>query len=130
MKKLSMLFLTAVICTVAVNAQDTMATMTHKPMGKHKMHQMDGMKKDCVMMKDNKMMVTKGGNTMAMDQDMTLTNGTVVSTDGSVKMSDGKTKQLKNGDALYMNGKMMTGMKGMHKKGMKMKATTKESMPM
>lgn len=128
MKKLSMLLFAGIVCTCAVNAQDTASAMSHKPMGQHKMHHMDGMKKDCVMMKDSKMMVMKGGKTMAMDQDMTLTNGTVVSTDGTVKMSDGKTKQLKNGDCVYMNGKMMTGMNGMHKKGMK--KASKDSMPM
>ena len=130
MKKLSMLFLTAIICTSAVIAQDTTPTMAHKPMGKHKMGHMNGMKEDCVMMKDSKMMVMKGGKTMAMDQDMTLTNGSVVSTDGMVKMNDGKSKQLKNGDCVYMSGKMMTGMKGMHKKGMKSKTAVKETMPM
>lgn len=130
MKKLSMLFLTAIICTSAVIAQDTTPTMAHKPMGKHKMGHMNGMKEDCVMMKDSKMMVMKGGKTMAMDQDMTLTNGSVVSTNGMVVMSDGKSKQLKNGDCVYMSGKMMTGMKGMHKKGMKSKTAVKETMPM
>ena len=96
-----------------------------------KMESKDMKDKDgSVMMKDSKMMVMKGGETMAMDQDMTLTNGSVVSTDGMVKMSDGKSKQLKNGDCVYMSGKMMTGMKGMHKKGMKSKKAAKETMPM
>ena len=129
MKKLSMLLLAAFICTSVVHAQDTAAAMAHKPMGHHKKHHMGEMKKDCVMMKEDKMMVMKGGKTMAMDQDMTLANGTVVSTGGSVKMSDGKTKQLKNGDCIYMNGKMMSGMNGMHKK-MGMKKAAKDSMPM
>lgn len=40
--------------------------------------------------------------------------------DGSVKMKGGTTKQLKNGDCVYMDGKMMTGI---HKK-------TKSKMPM
>jgi hypothetical protein len=42
---------------------------------------------------------------------MTMSNGAVVMTDGSVKMKDGSTKQLKNGDCVYMDGKMKTGMK-------------------
>jgi 2-keto-4-pentenoate hydratase/2-oxohepta-3-ene-1,7-dioic acid hydratase in catechol pathway len=57
-------------------------------------------------MKDGKMMVMKGGNTMDMSQDMTLTNGTTVATDGTVKMKNGKTMKMKDGDAMYMNGKM------------------------
>lgn len=74
--------------------------------------------KDCVMMKDGKMMVEKGGKTMAMDKTMTMSNGTMVMPDGSVKMKDGTTKMLKDGDCVYMNGKM-TSMKmhtAMHKK--------------
>ena len=117
-----MFLLAAVVCTSAAMAQDTTA------MAPTKMHHM-GMKKDCVMMKDGKMMTMKGGKTMAMDQDMTMTNGTTVSTDGTVKMSDGSTKQLKDGDCVYMDGKMMSGMNGM-KKGMKMKKAAKDSMPM
>jgi hypothetical protein len=74
--------------------------------------------KDCVMMKDGKMMVEKGGKTMEMDKSMTMSNGSVVMPDGSVKMKDGTTKMLKDGDCVYMNGKM-TSMKmhtAMHKK--------------
>lgn len=62
--------------------------------------------KDCVMMKDGKMMVMKNGATMAMDKDMTMSNGTTVMTDGTVKMKDGKTMMLKDGECVYMNGKM------------------------
>ena len=83
-----------------------------------KMGKMDHKMKDCVMMKDGKMMVMKGGKTMAMDQSVTMSNGTTVMPDGSVKMKDGTTKMLKDGDYVYMNGKM-SGMKmhsGMHKK--------------
>ena len=126
MKKLTMFLLAAIVCTTAVTAQDT-------SMAKSKMHHMSmgGMKKDCVMMEDGKMMVMKGGKTMAMDQDMTMTDGSMVSTDGSLKMKDGTTKQLKDGDCVYMNGKMMSGMKksSMHK-GMGMKKAAKDSMPM
>ena len=122
MKKLTMFLLAAVVCSTAVIAQDT-------SMAKPKMHHMamSGMKKDCVMMKDGKMMVMKGGKTMAMDQDMTMTDGSMVSTDGSLKMKDGTTKQLKEGDCVYMNGKMMSGMK---KSSMHMKKAAKDSMPM
>ncbi len=62
--------------------------------------------KDCVMMEDGKMMVMKNGESMAMDQDMTMKNGTTVMKDGSVKMKDGKTTMLKDGDCVYMDGKM------------------------
>ena len=112
MKTLTMLFFAAVLFTTAAIAQDT-------SMAGHKMNKMNHMKmkKDCVMMEDGKMMVMKGGKTMGMDKDMTLTNGATVMTDGSVKMKDGTSKQLKNGDCMYMDGKMMGMKKGsMHKK--------------
>ena len=83
-----------------------------------KMGKMNSKTKDCVMMKDGKMMVEKGGKTMPMDNDVTMSNGTVVTPDGSVKMKNGTTKMLKDGDCVYMNGKM-SSMKmhtAMHKK--------------
>ena len=79
-----------------------------------KMDSKMGMMKDCVMMKDGKMMVTKKGSSMAMDETMTMSNGTMVMADGTVKMKDGKTKMLKNDECVYMDGKM--GMMKMHDK--------------
>ena len=131
MKKLSMFVLAALVSSTAVLAQDSTTTttkstksttqqthkMSHDNMGS--MHKMGGMKmKDCVMMKDNKMMVMKGGEKMAMDNETTFTNGSKVSTDGMLTKQDGTTKQLKNGDCIYMDGKMVGKMKkhGMHKK--------------
>lgn len=64
------------------------------------------MMKDCVMMKDGKLMVMKGGKNMEMTEDMTLSNGTTIMKDGNVKMKDGKTTSLKNGDCIYMDGKI------------------------
>ncbi len=81
-------------------AQDKMDKMDKKM--DHKM----GMKKNCVMMEDGKMMVMKGGKSMMMSKDMKMTNGTMVMTNGSVKMKNGKTMMMKNGDCMYMNGKM------------------------
>ena len=113
MKKVLFLAL-AVVCTAGVvSAQDTSG---------HKMHKMDHgnmdhKMKDCVMMKDGKMMVMKDGQHTELSEDMTLGNGTMVMKDGSVKMSDGTTKMLKNGDWLDMDGKMGT----MDKMKMKMK---------
>lgn len=79
--------------TISVNAQSKM------------MHHKMGMK-NCVMMKDGKMMVMKDGNTMMMDKDMTMSNGTMVMTDGNVKMKNGKMMMLKEGDCVMMDGKM------------------------
>ena len=63
--------------------------------------------KDCIMMEDGKMIVYKNGKSSKMESDMTLSNGTMVSTDGSVKLKNGKTVMLKNGESIGLNGKMM-----------------------
>ena len=103
MKKL-LIFVAAVTLSAGVFAQDKdgdkkMEKMHHEGMMNHKM-------KDCVMMKDEGMMMMKDGKTMKMDKDMTMSNGTVVMTDGTVKMKDGSTKTMKEGDCIYMDGKM------------------------
>src|SRR6478735_5005883 len=77
MKKLLILAFVFICTAGAVSAQDTTG---HKM---HKMHQM----KDCVMMKDGKVMVMKDGQKSELTEDMTLSNGTVVMKDGSVKTS-------------------------------------------
>jgi hypothetical protein len=103
MKKL---LLVAIACMVSLGV---FAQEPAEKMNKHKM-------KDCVMMKDGKMMAVKDGKWMNMDQDMTMENGSVVTTTGEVKMKDGSSKMLENGQCVYMNGEI-----GMMKDKMKMK---------
>src|SRR5438128_6980118 len=94
MKKL-MILAFAFVCTAgAVSAQDSMSHKMHK-MGDHKM-------KDCVMMHDGKVMVMKDGQHSELTDDLTLSNGTTVTKDGTVKTSDGKTTMLKDGDYVEM----------------------------
>ena len=62
--------------------------------------------KDCLMMKDGQMMVVKGGQKMAMNRTMTLNNGTTVMQDGTVTMTSGDTKKLKDGQWIGMDGKI------------------------
>ena len=57
-----------------------------------------------IMMKDGKMWVMKDGKSSAMDGDLTLNEGTIVSASGKVTMKDGSTKTLENGDAIDMDG--------------------------
>ncbi|MGH2646649.1 MAG: DUF6799 domain-containing protein [Ginsengibacter sp.] len=100
MKKLFVLLIVSLITTGAFAQNDKKMDTTHK-MKSEKM-----LNKDCVMMKDGKMMMMKEGKTMDMDNDVTMKNGTTVMKDGTVKMKDGKTMMMKNGDCMYMNGKM------------------------
>ena len=97
MKKVVYLTFLCLGMFLASHAQSSMSKMSHA-------------KKDCVMMKDGKMMEMKGGKTMMMDEDMTLSNGTIVMKDGTVKMKDGKTMMMKEGQCMYMDGKMSTSM--------------------
>ncbi len=66
------------------------------------------MMKDCCMMKDGKMMVMKHGETMPMDKDMTMKNGTKCMTTGECMMKDGTKMMMKDGDCMEMSGKMCT----------------------
>jgi hypothetical protein len=103
MKSIIFLAIAFVLGTTTVSAQEKkMEKMDQK---EHKM-------KDCLMMKDKKMMVCKGGNTTEMTEDMTLTNGTMVMKDGSVKTKDGKMMKLNEGDCIMMDGKIKKKMSG------------------
>lgn len=97
MKKLCLLF-ALLAFGVVLHAQDS---SSHKMESSH--HKM---MKDCIMMKDSKVMVMKSGKTMEMKKDMTLTDGTVVMKDGTVKKPSGETMMLKEGQCIYMNGKV------------------------
>ncbi len=100
--------------TFGALAQDS--AMDMHDTGMAKMHHM---KKDCVMMKNGKMMVMKHGKAMMMSNSVKLNNGTMVMKDGTVKMVDGNTQMLKEGQYVDMDGKM--GMMKMNMKKDKMK---------
>ena len=100
MKRL-FLMLIALSSVVLLNAQTT--DTSHKDM-----------KKDCIAMKDGKVLQMKDGNSTELTADVTLEDGTIVSKDGTVKTKDGKTVMLKEGDRVWMNGKISH--KGMKKK--------------
>ena len=107
MKKLFLLpFI--LLLAIGINAQSTSKTKSHKS---------GSMSKECVMMQDGKMMTMKNGQSMPMDHDMTMKNGSIVMTDGTVKTKDGKTMTLKDGDYVWMSGAVT------HKK---MKGNTKK----
>ena len=74
--------------------------------------------KDGVMMKDGKMMLTKNGQTMAMSDDMRMSNGSQVMRDGNVIRADGQKRTLTEGESMGMDGARMKsgnhlGMAGM-----------------
>jgi hypothetical protein len=65
------------------------------------------MAKDHIMMKDGKVMMIKEGKSMPMDKELTLTNGSKVTVDGTVTMKDGTTMMMKEGDMMSMDGEMV-----------------------
>lgn len=99
MKKV-LLLMFAITLSFGVFAQDSamhkMDNMQHHDMKSH----------DGIMMKNGKVMVMENGQSTVLTQDKTLSNGTVISANGNVKMSDGTTKMLKDGDWVGMDGKM------------------------
>lgn len=100
MKRLLILF-AAFSMSFMVNAQE------------NKMESQETMSKtnDHVMMKNGIMMIVKGDQMMKMDQDLTLSDGTVVSKTGVVKTPDGTTMVLRNGEMIDMSGKKMRSVK-------------------
>jgi hypothetical protein len=63
-----------------------------------------------VVMKDGRMMMMKDGRaTEPMTVDITMPDGTTVTTSGVVKMRDGEEQQLNNGAMMLMNGHIMKG---------------------
>ena len=69
---------------------------------------------DGVVMKDGRMMIMKDGNAIEpMTADITMTDGTKVTTSGAVKMRNGEEKRLNNGAMMLMNGHIMKGGKAM-----------------
>jgi hypothetical protein len=66
------------------------------------------MVKDGVMMKDGKLMSTEMGMTNPLTADMTLRNGTVITSSGVVTGKDGTTTQLREGDYVSLSGRVET----------------------
>jgi hypothetical protein len=70
-------------------------------------HDDKDMMKDHIMMKDGKVMMIKEGKSMPLDKEITLSDGTKVTVDGTVTMKDGKKMMMKEGDMMSMDGEMM-----------------------
>ena len=75
---------------------------TGKKMNSSGMHSQN---KDYVTMKDGKLMENKGGTWTAVTSTFMCTDGSKVSTDGTVTMANGTTKKLGEGDKVSKEGK-------------------------
>ncbi len=101
MKKV-LLSLLAITLSFGVFAQDTTSGMNY--MQQHNMKPHEG-----IWMKNGKLMVWENGQATQLTQDRTLSNGTLVMTDGTVKKSDGTTQTLREGDFISMDGTISNG---------------------
>ncbi len=62
--------------------------------------------KNYIAMRGGVMMVYKNGDSIALTSVMTLKDGTVVKQDGTITRKDGITIKLKDGDGIYMDGRL------------------------
>ena len=61
---------------------------------------------DYVMMKHGKMLEVQHGKKTPVKRNITLVDGTTIHTNGKIDDSNGKTKWLKEGQYIMMNGKI------------------------
>ncbi len=112
MKKLFAVLVMSFICC-SVFAQDSSMNMKDTSMSK-----MNSMQKKCIVNQNGKIMMMKDGKMMMMSTTMTLRTEPWSCPDGTVKMADGTTKMLKEGEYIDMDGKMGMMKKSMSKSNM------------
>lgn len=64
--------------------------------------------KDGILLKDGKVLVTQMGRTTPLTQEMSLTNGTKISPNGTIVTSAGVSTQLQEGDLMSLSGRITT----------------------
>ena len=94
--------LTAITLSCNAIAQTKMADTSMHKMSHQSMKKMG----NSVMMMDGKMMTMMHGKSTPMTETKTMSNGTMVMTDCTIKMKSGKTMMLKEGQCVMMDGKI------------------------
>jgi len=115
MKNLSLLVFALVICC-SVSAQTSDTTTMHR---KHQNEYSQSANHPRYEMQDGRLVMYSHGVKNTVIKDVTLPNGTTITTDGKVTWKDGKTQTLQDGESIGMNGKihMRNNMKnGNHEK--------------
>ena len=74
------------------------------------------MQEDLLIMKNGKMMMKKKGRIKPMKEDIAIFDGMRVLMDGTVIMSDGNARTMMEGDAMTMDGIIMTDTEKMEDK--------------
>lgn len=62
---------------------------------------------EIVTMKDGRVMTMRGGSLAPLDEEATLSDGTRIQLDGTVVMNDGSSRLMREGETLYMDGRVM-----------------------
>ncbi len=76
------------------------------------MHKMGfGVKEYYITLQAGQVMLVREGKAQKLDADKQLKDGTIVTTDGKVKKTDGTTVLMKEGDRIYLEGGMRMGSK-------------------
>lgn len=102
MKFLSLMII-ACAFALSASAQQTMDSTHHRNRNEYsKSNSQHGW----YYMKDGKLMSNRNGTSTAITNDVTLNNGTTITSDGKVTWKDGKTETLQNGERIDMNGKI------------------------
>ena len=63
---------------------------------------MDDMHDDRIMMQDGKVLISRKGELMLLDEDMTMPDGTKVMMDGTMMMPDGTTRMMQEGESMRL----------------------------
>src|SRR5580698_6344488 len=98
MKKLINILVLCILSCVAFAQESTMKTTGPTTM------KITMVKADCVMMRDSMLMITKHGEITMMGNPTHLNNGAVVMLNGIVRMADGTSSLLKEGQFIDMEG--------------------------
>ncbi len=98
MKKLINILVLCILSCVVFAQESTMKTTGMTTM------KITMVKTDCVMMRDSMLMITKHGEITMMGNPIHLNNGAVVMLNGIVKMADGTSSLLKEGQFIDMEG--------------------------
>jgi hypothetical protein len=108
MKKI--LFMAAAFCISHTISAQNLDTIPHKSDTA-----MQKMKPDpkgyYITLQAGQVMLVKDGKGQKLDADKLLKDGTIVTTDGKVKKTDGTTIVMKEGDRVYLEGGMSMGSK-------------------
>jgi hypothetical protein len=62
------------------------------------------MQGDMVMMQNGKVMVTRNGETMPMEEELTMADGTKIMPNGQLLMNDGTARMMEEGETMMLQG--------------------------